>query len=130
MRHMQLDPGERSILATFASHERANDAAQALKDAGFPTVQVRDWGKYGPPTDNREFNDPVRGQAYTISGLTQLSGGEFPSRSAGILVAADPAASGMSGPPVNDRNVLLTAVVPVARTEEAVQIIEQHGGAV
>lgn len=129
-RHMKLDPNERSILATFTSWTRAEDAVQALKNAGFETVQLRRWGKYGPPTDNRDFNDPVRGQAYTISGLTQLSGDEFASRNAGPLIAADPAASGMSGPPVNDRGVLLTTVVATNQVDEAVRIIEANDGKV
>ncbi|MCL5676396.1 MAG: hypothetical protein M1602_00675 [Firmicutes bacterium] len=87
---MKLEPGERSILASFTSWTRAEDAVKALKEAGLGTVQLARAGKYAGVNDNSDFNDPVRSQAATLSGLTQLEGDEFPSRNAGPLIAADP----------------------------------------
>ena len=127
---MQLQPGERSILASFPSSERAAKAARALEEAGFDTVQVDRVGKYGGMIDNRDLNNPVASQAVTVSGLTQLAGDEFGSRNAGPLVAADPAASGISGPPVDDAGVLLTAVVSEDEVAQAAELIKRHGGRV
>lgn len=127
---MKLEPGERSILASFTSWTRAEDAVKALKEAGLGTVQLARAGKYAGVNDNSDFNDPVRSQAATLSGLTQLEGDEFPSRNAGPLIAADPAASGMSGPRVDERSVLLTAVVSQDQVDQAVAIIKQNEGRV
>lgn len=127
---MKLERGERSILASFTSWTRAEDAVKALNEAGLGTVQLARVGKYAGVNDNSDFNDPVGGQAATLSGLTQLEGDEFPSRNAGPLIAADLAASGMSGPRVDERGVLLTAVVSQDQVDQAVAIIKQNEGRV
>ncbi len=126
---MKLPEGDRSILATFTSWNVAEGALQDLKQAGFDVVQLDRVTRYGH-NENAEYNDPVRGQAATLSGLTQLSGNEFAAGNAGPLIAADPAASGMSGEMVDEQGVLLTTVVADDRVQEAVGIIEQHGGRV
>ena len=125
---MKLDHNERSILAGFPSTTRAQEAADKLKALGYETVQVDRIGKYGGPVGNRDYNDPVAGQAVTLSGLTQQAGSDFLLRNAGPLVAADPAASGMSGELVPQDNVLLTVVTTEDKMEEATGIIKDHGG--
>lgn len=126
---MKLPEGDRSILATFTSWNVAEEAAQDLKAAGFDVVQLDRVTRYGH-NENREYNDPVRGQANTLSGLTQLSGDDFAAGNAGPLIAADPAASGMSGEMVDEQGVLLTTVVSTDQVQNAVRIIEQRGGRV
>lgn len=127
---MKLDRNERSILAAFTNTTRAQDAAEKLKALGYETVQVDRIGKYGGPVGNRDYNDPVAGQALTISGLVQQSGNEFLLRNAGPLIAADPAASGMSGEGVPEDNALLTVVATEDKVDQAVGIIKEHGGTV
>ncbi len=126
---MKLPEGDRSILATFTSWNVAEKAIQDLKQSGFDVVQLDRVTRYGH-NENAAYNDPVRGQAATLSGLTQLSGDEFAAGNAGPLIAADPAASGMSGEMIDEQGVLLTAVVSTDQVEEAVRIIKQHGGRV
>ena len=127
---MKLDRNERSILAAFTNTTRAQDAAEKLKALGYETVQVDRIGKYGGPVGNRDYNDPVAGQALTISGLVQQSGNDFLLRNAGPLVAADPAASGMSGGGVPEDNCLLTVVTTNDMVDEAIGLIREHGGIV
>ncbi len=119
---------EVNILAGFRSVDDANQAAEALQKAGFSTVQVEVISMY-PGNGVVRITNPISGEIPSLGHLTL--GGDFPSgRDASVLAAADPSASGMSAAGQNqtDPSVLLTAVVPELRSDEAVSIIRAHGG--
>ncbi|HZG15697.1 MAG TPA: hypothetical protein VE710_11830 [Candidatus Bathyarchaeia archaeon] len=121
---------ERNILAGFRSMDDANKAAQQLKQAGFQTVQVDNVGQY-PGEGIPAYMNPITGRIPSLGDLTQ--GADFPTgRDASVMAAADPAASGMADKgddPVRP-TILLTAVVPENRGDEAANIIRSCGGEV
>lgn len=128
---MQLRPGERSILATFTESRDAEAAAHALRAAGFGTVQVDRVSRFGMVPFNRQLNNPIAGQAGTLTGLTLYAGDDDRGGAdVGPLLAADAAVSGLSGEAVERDVFLLTAVVPEAQTQAAADIIKRHGGRV
>jgi len=123
---MQLSPGERSILATFQFTHKAREAARALEDAGFTTLQIDRIGAYGyepEPDQKRPGQGAVVQSSQILYGSEKVGGG-----ASGPLLAAMPEASGMAGGESTIEGVLLTAVVPAARSDEAVAIIRRHGG--
>jgi hypothetical protein len=121
---------ERNILAGFRNEDAANAAAKQLQKAGFDTVQVEVIGRY-PGEGIQKVTNPITGEIPNLGSLTL--GADFPTgRDASILAAADPAASGMSdgGQETVGRSVLLTAVVPEDRADEATAIITAADGEV
>lgn len=120
---------ERNLLAGFVSIDDAQQAEQALRQAGFKEVQVDTISPY-PGEGTQQLTNPITGD---IPGLGHMTlDADFTSKSAGILAAADVSASGMSDgdgmmPEVN-QGVLLTAVVPENQADQAEQIIKQYGG--
>lgn len=124
---MKLDSGERSILAAFHTAEEAEQAMQQLLPLGF-TCQIDRTSTFGTTPHDRELNNPIANEARTLSGLTLYSGEDRTMGDVGPLLAAHPAASGMSGPPLESRNFLLTAVGPAAKTNEALRLIRAAGG--
>ncbi|BDG59984.1 hypothetical protein [Caldinitratiruptor microaerophilus] len=125
---MRLDPGERSILATFGQYPRAVAAREALLGAGFRTVQVDRIGAggYDPEPDRARLRT---GETPTQGVVWQDETGKLPGDDVRPLVAAMPEVSGMAGPLVaGGHGVLLTAVVPEERLEEALDIIRRLGG--
>jgi hypothetical protein len=120
---------ERNILAGFHGLDDAEKAAEQLRKAGFQTVQVDPLQQY-PGEGVVQVINPITGRIPSLGTLTL--GADFPSgRDASVLAAADPSASGMADAPyADDATVLLTAVVPEERGDEAVQIIRAHGGEV
>jgi hypothetical protein len=120
---------ERNILAGFKTIEAAEKAAQSLRQAGFETIQIAHIGQY-PGDGLEEITNPITSDFPSLATLTQA--GDFPNgRDASVLAAAGPDASGMADRGVeNIGNILLTAVVPEERGDEAVQIIESFGGTI
>lgn len=128
---MKLNPGERSILASFKAWEEGHEAMAALKEQGFEAVQIDRVSHYGydPEADRRR---PVLGDATSLAATT-LFGHEqaLSSDSVRILLAATPEASGMSGQPADDGyHVLVTVVTDEARVLEAVAVLERFGARV
>jgi hypothetical protein len=121
---------ERNILAGFRTIDAANNAAEQLRKAGFDTVQVDTIGQYPGDGVEKRMN-PITGD---IPGLGNLTlGADFPNaRDSSVLAAADPAASGMSdgGQDTVGLSVLVTAVVPEERGDEATDMLRSHGGVV
>ncbi|RNB83411.1 hypothetical protein EDM56_22365 [Brevibacillus fluminis] len=120
---------ERNILAGFFTEEDAEKAAKQLKQKGFETVQVDHIGLFpGDGTD--KIMNPISGEIPSLGSLTLA--GDFSSKDASILAAANPSASGMADGSHDGvgRTVLLTAVVPEERGDEAVAIIRACGGEV
>ncbi len=118
---------ERTILASFYSEAEANKAAQQIHDQGVEVAQVDQLRAYaGPMPARRAF--PISGHIPSLSSLTLNT--EVSSRDWGILLAVDPAASGMSDGQDNitGRNFLLTVVCPEDKVEDCVRIIKECNG--
>jgi hypothetical protein len=121
---------ERNILAGFRTMEEAEKAAEQLRNAGFNTVQIDTVGQF-PGDGIQQINNPISGEVPSLGYLTLAA--DFPNaRDASVLAAASPNASGMADRD-NDNlnsNVLLTAVVPENRGDEATHLIRSCGGMV
>lgn len=119
---------EKTILAYFKSPSEAEDVAAKLHALRAIDVSIDRIGKYAGE-GVEQITNPITGDFPGLGHLT-LSG-DFTNRSAAILAATDPTASGMSdggqGPPTG-RDVLLTAVVHEDVFERAQQLIKDSGG--
>ncbi|KKM11896.1 hypothetical protein SY88_06870 [Clostridiales bacterium PH28_bin88] len=131
---MKLERGEHSILASFPSSIRAKEAVNALKEAGIEDVQLDRVSLYGVEA-NREYNNPLAGQADTLTGLTLFSADrdQLADDDARVLLGADPSVSGIG---MTDYGVaggkafLVTVVTNGQKLNQALKIIENHGGKV
>lgn len=127
---MQLSPGEQSILAYFPSSAKAQEAAEALRSIGIGEVQVDRVSRYGVTRD-RELNNPIAGQADTVTGLTLFSSDtdQFADNDARILMVSDPSVSGMADGTDEagrrPRSFLLTVVTSANRVDEAARILKE-----
>lgn len=129
---MQLLPGERSILAFFASSNDALQAAKALNNAGYDRPQIDRVSRYGVNYDDN-FNNPIN-RAIAETGPTLFSDGDGKdlSDSERILLAADPSVSGYGNTDygvAGSKSILLTLVTTEQKIKIAEEIIEQYGGA-
>jgi hypothetical protein len=121
---------EKNILAYFHSPEQAEAIASKLNALRAIAVQVDRFSRY-PGEGMNNIMNPLTGNITSLATLTQ--GAEISSRDEGILIAADPSASGMSDGGdggVTGRDILLTAVVDESVYEQALRVIEQGGGMV
>ncbi|AZK46822.1 hypothetical protein [Paenibacillus lentus] len=119
--------GEKNILAYFKSPEEAEGAARKLQALRVVDLSIDRFSKY--PGEGYDPLNPITGKISSLAAVTQ--DGEITNPSAGILAAADPAASGMShggqgGPTGHD--ILLTVVVDESSHHQALRIIEEVGG--
>ncbi|HZJ84727.1 MAG TPA: hypothetical protein VFD02_04135 [Syntrophomonadaceae bacterium] len=117
---MQLNPGERTLLAYFPDRASAQQAFSALEDAGFHDMQI---DSLGPSRQNINNSKSLSSIVYGNSGYD---------RSFGPLLAANPQVSGMSGL-VETRinyNYILTLITDQERHPIAVSIIRQNGGSI
>ncbi|MFC4766568.1 hypothetical protein [Effusibacillus consociatus] len=123
----EFDPNkEQAVLASFKDPDVAQKASNELQKMGIETVQIDRVSPYpGQPT--QELRNPITGK---IPGLGELTLGMEPisSQNAGVLMAADPSASGLSGPHVSGEDILMTVVCPKDQVEQVVQVIQSHGG--
>lgn len=115
---MQLQPGERSILAYFTDTIQAQQAAQELKRAGFTDIKI--------DTLRSTIN-----KAATRNNLSSMIYGHSGyDKSYGPLLAASPIVSGMSSQ--NEAHpiysYMLTTVVDNDNYQKALDIIRQNGG--
>ncbi len=119
---------EKNILAYFKSPEEAEGAKRKLEALRAVDVSVDRFGRY-PGEGIEQIMNPVTGNFSSLSELTLDA--EITNKSAGILTAADPSASGMSdggqGGPTG-RDVLLTAVMPEEQFHQALQVVKESGG--
>jgi NAD/NADP transhydrogenase alpha subunit len=129
---MRLEKDECSLLASFSSSTRAQEAINALKAAGITEVQFDRVGRFGTRY-NDQYNNPLANQANTITGLTLYSADINPlvKTDTRALLAADPSVSGVG---LKDYGVagnegfLVTVVTKATRVKEAREILEAHGG--
>ncbi len=125
---MQLEPGERSILAYFSDQQQAQQAAQALKERGYEHLQVDSISRY--PSRSVYKSYPAN-----LSSMV-LGSREYGSQEYGLvqgpLIAADPFVSGMSSPAETTPgySYLLTLVTGQDKIASALQILQQYGARV
>lgn len=119
---------EKNILAFFKSPEEAQEAAAKLQALRAIDVSIDRFSK-NPGNGIDYIENPITSDFSSLTSLTSDAG--VSGRDAGILLAADIDASGMSdggqGGPTG-RDVLLTAVVDEGVHHQALRIIEQCGG--
>lgn len=118
---------ERTVLASFYSEEEAKQAAEQIKALGIEVAEVDQLHAYnGFTPEKRSFT--ISGDIPSLASLT-LNTTPF-SRDAGILMAADPSASGMSDGQDNitGRNYLLTVISPNETVPKVVSLIKSNRG--
>jgi hypothetical protein len=118
---------EKGIIAYFRTEERAEQAVQELKKRGFETVQMDHFSQF-PGENVVDLDNPLSEPPSSLASLTM--GTAINSRDAGVLAAAHPDASGLSGADGLDapEDVIVTVVTDEAREEEARSILEKAGG--
>jgi len=121
---------EKNILAYFRTAEEAEGAARKLRALRALDVSV---SRISPAYDagagraDMEAADEYETPAELTAGI----GADVPERSADILRAAGPDASGMSdrgGGGAEGRSVLLAAVVDEGVHRQALKVVEEAGG--
>ncbi len=129
---MQLNPGEKSLLAYFPSSTKAQSAKAALEAAGYSIIQVDRVSRYGSTYDTK-YNNPIAGQALNQTGLTIFSADASPSGGADarVLMAADPSNNGMASEGyglAGGNAFLVTVVTHTDHMDKAREILREHGG--
>jgi len=129
---MQLNKGERALLAYFPTSNDARKAAEELKRAGIGEVQVDRISRFGVNND-AEINNPIAGRAETITGLTLYSAGtdSMIGDDTRVLRAADPSVSGMAANnygAAGGAAFMISAVTTDDQFDSAKAIIEASGG--
>lgn len=119
---------ERTVLASFYSESEAQQAANEIKKLyTSATVQVDELHAFsGYFPEKRSFS--ISGD---IPSLASLSLNTTPTnRDSGILLAANPAASGMSDgqDTITGRNFLLTVICPESSVDHVVTLIRHYRG--
>jgi hypothetical protein len=121
---------EKGVLAYFKSPEEAEAVSAKLKALKVIDMQIDRISRYvGDPVD--ETMNPLTGNFTGLGGLVMDA--DETSDSTGILMAADPSASGISdggqsGP--TGRDILLTAVVNEQIHDRVLHLIKENGGLV
>ncbi|MEN6350556.1 MAG: hypothetical protein ABFD08_14320 [Syntrophomonas sp.] len=120
---MQLQNGEKSILAYFRSDTQANQALNILKEKGYDEAQL-DWVSNYSNSRGNNTNGP---SAATLS--TLVFGNSVYDGSPSPLLAADPDVSGMEDHQDFPASAayLLTVVTSEDKVQEALQILREHG---
>lgn len=126
---MQLEPGERSILASFMKGPEAEKARDALQAAGYSAVQLDHIAPWGYDPDADQDRPAIRGkESSLVDAVLEPATMDDDTR---ILMNATNEASGMAGanttfvPPF-----LITVVTNDQRLDAAVSILKRHGGRV
>ena len=127
---MKLDPGEHTLLASFAHGPEAEQAVRALKEAGYTDVKLDRIDQAGYQPDIFEERPPTEGGGETSLARAVLKPGQMDG-STRVLLAATPDASGMSGASSDvDMPFLVTIVTRNERVDQAVKLVEKLGGRV
>ncbi|WP_258359474.1 hypothetical protein [Moorella sulfitireducens (nom. illeg.)] len=129
---MKLKENERSLLASFSSSTKAREAINALKAAGITEARLDRVGRFGSRYNDR-YNNPLAGQAGTVTGLSLYSADINPlvKTDTRALLAADPSVSGLGLKDygiAGNEGFLVTVVTEASRVNEAREILETHGG--
>lgn len=129
---MELEQGEHSILSFFPSSDKAQEAAQALMEAGLVpepgAIQVDRITRYSP-ADEEEYNSPIN-NAVTLSGVTLYSASQGEEGTNPLLAVMD-SASGIGNPNAGipgRHGFMLTLVTAKENMEAALEIIKAYDG--
>lgn len=118
---------EKNILAFFKSPEEAESAASKLRSLRVVDMSIERFSRYPGEGVDRIMN-PITGDIPSLGSLTLDA--DFSNRSAAVMAAADPSASGMSdggqGGPTG-RDILLTVIVSDSEYDKAVRVLEECG---
>ncbi len=119
---MQLESGERSILAYFPTAQQAQEAKEILNQQGFTEARIDRVSEY----PNTELYGNSSATLSTLILGAESYDGPSP------LLAADPDASGMAGYSElpGSKSFLLTLVSTEDKINQAVQILKEHGARV
>lgn len=119
---------ERNLLAYFNAPEQAEGAKRKLQALRVIDARVDRIGAY-PGSGMEQIQNPLTSN---FSGLGELTlDAEFSDKSAAIMAAADPDASGLSDKgdeTIAGKNVLLTVVVDEQDAHKAEAIVKECGG--
>jgi hypothetical protein len=128
---MKLEPGERSIFGSFGSGPNAEACRDELIKAGFKEVQLDRIGKFGFRPEDYEDQPAIAGdESSAVKAVLNPPAGATRADTR-VLLGAFPESSGMSAPDTGDRAPFLIVVVTNdSRVDEAVEIMEKHGGRV
>lgn len=119
---------EKNILAYFKSPEEAEGVAKKLQALRVADLSIDRFSAY-PGGELNDTMHPLTGDIVSLTSMTQNA--SLTNRSAGILGAADPSASGMSDgrqDGLEGRDILLTVVLDENMFDQAMSIIEGAGG--
>ncbi|HWI51620.1 MAG TPA: hypothetical protein VNT01_05705 [Symbiobacteriaceae bacterium] len=127
---MKLNPGEHTLLASFAHGPDAEKAVQALKNAGYADVLMDRIDQTGYQPDIFEERPPTEGGGETSLVRAVLKPGQMDGQTR-VLLGATTDASGLSGPSSDvDMPFMVTIVTRDERVNEAVRLIQELGGRV
>jgi len=131
---MELENDERSILSYFPSSTKAQAAVDELRAQGITEVQLDRVSRYGT-TNDRQQNNPAAGQGESNTGLTLYSADydRFSNNDARTLLGADPSVSGIASEGyglAGGQAFMVTVVTTPEQVQQAVKILEAHGGMV
>lgn len=127
---VKLNPGERSILASFESGGSAEKACAELKQAGITEVQFDHVGGFGYGA-GQESGQPAALRGKESSLVNAVLQPQRLSDETAVLLGATNEASGMAGAPTQTiAPFLVTVVTSEGRVEEAVKVLQKHGGRV
>lgn len=120
---------ERNILAYFKSPEEAQEVLSKLQALRVVDASIDRISRFPNAEMMNHISNPMTGNVTGLGGLV-LGRGEDSDR-AGVLMAADPSASGLSdggqgGP--HGYDILLTAVVDESVHHMALRVVEEAGG--
>ena len=117
---MQLQPGERSILAYFTSQEAASSAAAQLKALGYNDTQLNKISNY----------TRMGASAVPNSISARTSAGDNPEhyRSYGPLLASSPIVSGLATNDAAYYTHMVTVVSDDRQFNQALTILREYGG--
>lgn len=119
---------EKNILAYFKSPEEAEAVAKKLQSLRVADLSIDRFSTY-PGGELNDTMHPITGDITSLASMTLNAA--LTNRSAGILGAADPSASGMSDgrqDGLEGRDILLTVVLDEQSFDQAMSIIEEAGG--
>lgn len=117
---MQLQPGERSILAYFSNPEAAAAAVAQLEALGFQDTQLSRINNY-TRLNNRAVSN-------SISALTAAGDNPEHYRSYGPLLASSPIVSGLAANEAAYYTHMVTVVSGEPQIQQALNILREYGG--
>lgn len=118
---------EKNILAFFQDSDEAEKAAARIRELGVIDYRVDRIGRF-PGDGIEQVMNPITSQIESQARMTM--GLNVTGPDTGVLMAADPSASGMSdggNEMVKGHDILLTVIVDESRHHEALRLLREAG---